>query len=267
MPVLDVDGGGIFYSVKGEGVPIVFIHPPVLTGEIFRYQSEELSKFFQVITFDVRGNGRSPFSTKPVTYPLIVGDIINLLDHHSIEKAFFCGYSTGCSVLLEFMLTHPNRVIGGIIISGMSEVNDIYNKQRITLGVKLSRPKSFPLLARALTWGNAETKETYKWLYNQAIKSIPQNIRQYFQYSLEYNCTRQLDRIVNPIFLVYGKKDHSFQYYAKILHEKLPRNELVFLEKEKHQIPTKAVAKLNPLLIEFVQKYRPSLREEGGEYH
>ena len=49
-----------------------------------------------------------------------VGDILSLLDHLRIDKAFICGYSTGGTIVLEYLLTNANRALGGIVISGMS---------------------------------------------------------------------------------------------------------------------------------------------------
>ena len=130
MPTLDVDGISLYYTVNGKGIPIVFIHPPVLTCVNFKYQVEELSKEFQVITFDIRGHGRSQYSDQPVTYPLIVEDIKRLLDHLKIKKAFICGYSIGGSVALEYLLNSADMSLGGIIISGMSEVREKYLKKK-----------------------------------------------------------------------------------------------------------------------------------------
>ena len=68
------------YSVKS--IPIIFIHPPLLTSANFIYQMEDLSRNYQVITFDMRGHGRSSYSTRAITYELIVEDIslIHALD-------------------------------------------------------------------------------------------------------------------------------------------------------------------------------------------
>lgn len=252
MPIIEVDGVRLFYSEIGEGVPIIFIHPPLLTSANFTYQLEELSQSFKVITFDMRGHGRSSFSSQAITYPLIVKDMIRLMDHLRIEKAFICGYSTGGSILLEFMLNYSSRAIGGIVVSGMSEASDLYLRQRISLAIKLAKPKTISLLTLAITWGNSDTKATNKLLYDEAIKGDTRNINQYYQFSLDYNCTDQLEKIEQPILLVYGKKDKSFHRYADQLHEKLPRNELKFLSKKKHQIPTKASFELNQLITDFI---------------
>ncbi|KIL51580.1 alpha/beta hydrolase [Jeotgalibacillus alimentarius] len=252
MPILDVNGCNLYYSVKGEGVLIVFIHPPVLTSFNFHYQLEELSQSFKVITFDIRGHGESQYSKKTVTYPLIVEDIKHLLDHLNINKAFICGYSTGGSIVLEYLLNSSDRALGGIVIGGMSEVNTFNLKGKINLGAFLAAKGAVPLLAFAISWGNCNKRKLFLKLDQEARKGNKRNIEQYFRYSLHYNCTRQLNKIDLPILLVYGSKDKSFYSYARILHKKLPRNKLIFFN-AKHQIPTKAATELNEMISQFVK--------------
>ena len=253
MPLLDRVGGGIYYRVNGEGTPLVFIHPPLLTSSNFTYQAEGLSQKYKVITFDVRGHGRSGFSEEPITYRMIVNDIIQLLDHLQLEKAIFCGYSTGGSIVLECLLTQRERALGGVIISGMSEVRDFYNEKRISIATFLSKVRAKRLLALAISWGNSNSKEIFKKMYRESLKGNARNIAQYCQYSLHYNCTQQLSTIDLPVLLVYGHKDKAFHRYAKILHEKLPNNQLRIID-EKHQIPTKSAKELNQVIDEFAAK-------------
>ncbi|WP_191275765.1 alpha/beta fold hydrolase [Neobacillus kokaensis] len=253
MPILREVGEGLYYSVYGEGTPLVFIHPPLLTSANFKYQVEELSQKFQVITFDIRGHGRSTFSKEPITYGMITNDITQLLDHLGIEKAVICGYSTGGSIVLEFILNHKERALGGIIISGMSEVRDFYNEKRIIIAKLLAKIRAKKLLGLVITLGNANTFEVFKNMYRESLKGDIRNITQYFKCSLHYNCTHQLPSIVSPILLIFGSKDKVFHQYAEILHEQLPNNELRIIQ-EKHQIPTKAAKELNQMIYEFVGK-------------
>lgn len=254
MPLLNLGSINLFYKVKGKGPSIVFIHPPLLTSANFEYQVDELSKNFQVITFDIRGHGRSQYSTKPITYALIVEDIKNLLDNLAIDKAFLCGYSTGGSIVFEFLQSYSERAFGGIVISGMSEVSDWYLEKRISLASLLSKPRIIGLLGLAISWGNSNTKEIFKHMYRESQKGDARNIQQYYTYSLHYKCTNQLPSINQPILLIYGTRDKSFHKYAKVLHEKLPNNRLKFID-EKHQIPTKAATKLNKLIYDFIKAH------------
>ncbi|MCK1981478.1 MULTISPECIES: alpha/beta fold hydrolase [Peribacillus] len=252
MPMLDVNGISLYYSVKGNGVPIVFIHPPVLTSVNFQYQMEELSKEFKVITFDIRGHGRSQYSRLPVTYPRIIEDIKHLLDHLKIKKAIICGYSTGGSIVLEYLLSCADRALGGIVIGGMSEVKDKYLKQKISLGISLAKKDAVPILAFSISWSNSNTENLFNKMFNEALKGDARNIEQYYHYSLQYNCTHQLEKINLPILLIYGKKDKPLYPYANLLHEKLPCAELKFIDHAKHQIPTKAANDLNESIKHFI---------------
>ncbi|MGG1679469.1 alpha/beta fold hydrolase [Neobacillus sp. NRS-1170] len=255
MPILEVDESSLYYSVKGNGIPIIFIHPPVLTSTNFIYQIEELSRYFQVITFDIRGHGRSPFSIKPVTYPLIVEDIKKLMNHLGIKQAFLCGYSTGASILLEFLLsTLTGHILGGIIISGMSEVSDWRLKNRILLAKNLLKIGALPALAWSISKSNSDTEELFEKILLEAKKGDARNILQYYDYSLDYNSSNQLERINKPISLIYGEKDKPFFRYAKQLHSKLPQNEITFVDGIKHQLPTKAAGELNKIIYQFIEK-------------
>jgi pimeloyl-ACP methyl ester carboxylesterase len=259
MPSFKSKGVSLFYNVKGEGTPIVFIHPPLLSSVNFKYQSDELSSSFKIITFDIRGHGNSQFSSTPLTYPLIADDIKNLLDHLEIDKAFLSGYSTGGSIALEFLLRSPHRALGGIIISGMSEAYGEL-KDKITLGMSLAQQDAVPLIALSVSKSNSNNKEMFMLLLNSALKGHPKNIEQYYEYSITYNCTDQLKNIDLPVLLVYGKKDKQFHPYAKLLHQKLRNHELEFIENVKHQLPTKAALTLNAMMKQFIVKNRIPLK-------
>ncbi|MDQ0194821.1 alpha/beta fold hydrolase [Paenibacillus wynnii] len=253
MSQIYINGYSMYYTDRGQGTAILFIHPPVLTSLNFQYQIQELSGKFRTVSFDIRGHGRSEASKKEITYPLIVEDIRQLMDELKIEKVFLCGYSTGGSVVLEFLLTYPDRASGGIVIGGMSEVSNSRLRNKILLGRILSKFGAVGTIALSVAWSQANKKlSLFRSLFNDAKKGNTKNAEQYYQYSLHYNCTAHLGNIHLPVLLVYGEKDTLFHPYAQLLHQRLPKSELVFVKNTKHQIPTKASAKLNELIEQFV---------------
>lgn len=253
MPFAEINGTALHYHVKGEGVPIIFIHPPLLTKANFNYQVAQLSGIYKVITFDIRGHGHSAASHhQSITYPLIVEDIKDLMDHLDIQKAYVCGYSTGGSIALEAILTYPDRFYGGMLISAMSEATDVYLKARIALGVSMCRLKAKNSLMYAICRGNADRNATFHQLRSDAKLGKLVNWRQYYEYSLHYNCTDRLGEIRKPMLLVYGKKDRSFYRYADILERKLSNNKLILIRGVSHQIPTKAALSLNEIIKQWL---------------
>lgn len=255
MPLSNINGYRLYYADSGKGTPIIFIHPPVLTSLNFLYQMKQLSTGFRTVSLDIRGHGSSEPSSQEITYPLIVKDILQLMDQLKIGKAFLCGYSTGGSVVLEFLLTHPERALGGIIISGMSEVRDDKLRTRIARGRFMSQIGAVGAIALSTAWSQAAPKfSLMRILFNDAKRTNPKNAEQYYQFSLQYNCTGRLGEIRQPILLLYGEEDISFHPYAKLLHEHLPLNELVLIPQTKHQLPTKAAGTVNHLIEQFIQR-------------
>ncbi|KRE96879.1 hypothetical protein ASG89_30580 [Paenibacillus sp. Soil766] len=261
MPWANVNGTSLHYEVTGPewGTPIVFIHPPLLTLEAFRYQKEQLGIHFRVITFDIRGHGGSASSKQSLCYQLISQDMIGLLDFLGIEEAFLCGYSTGGTVALEALLTHPRRLVGGIIVSGMSELTDSYNRIRVWLAIRMANPsRIMNFLIRAITYGNADKKTTYQELKEHAWQDVAGNVRSYFEQSLRYNCTNKLSRIQQPVLLIYGEKDVGFHPYAQILQTGLPHSSLFFIKDAKHPVPIQSAARMNNI----IQLWMESLEEK-----
>lgn len=254
MPSAAINGTVLHYQVHGKGTPIVFIHPPLLTSANFRYQQVQLASEFSVITFDIRGHGKSAASQAPLTYALIVEDIKQLLDHLGIRKAFVCGYSTGGSIALEAMLTHPERFEGGILVSAMSEASDFILRSRIRAAVGLSRLRPLArALMRGIAWGNADSRLTYRNLLRDAKQGDTANIHQYYKYSLNYNCTKRLSELKAPVLLLYGDKDRNFKRYRKKLERELPACETYVFHGEKHQLPTKAATDMNDCIRRFLR--------------
>jgi pimeloyl-ACP methyl ester carboxylesterase len=265
VPWANVIGTSLHYELTGPewGTPIVFIHPPLLTLEAFKYQKEQLGVHFRVITFDIRGHGGSASSKQSLSYELISQDMIGLLDFLGIEEAFLCGYSTGGTVALEALLTHPHRWVGGIVVSGMSELTDTYNRMRVWLATRMANPsRIMNFLIRAITYGNADKMTTYQELKDHALQDKAGNVRSYFEQSLRYSCTNSLSKIQQPVLLIYGEKDVDFHPYAQILHTGLPHSSLFFIKDAKHPVPIQSAARMNDIIHLWVDSLKEKEQKE-----
>ncbi|MCW5959654.1 MAG: alpha/beta hydrolase [Pyrinomonadaceae bacterium] len=103
----------LFYETLGTGEPLILI-PGFASGAWTWFkQSEDLSKDFQIITFDPRGIGRSKTSDEDLqnlSIEVFVKDILQILDELKVEKANVLGASFGGFVAQEFALSFPERL-------------------------------------------------------------------------------------------------------------------------------------------------------------
>ena len=101
-----VNGLKMYYEIRGEGKPAVFIHPVVGHCGLVR----ELPKNRQWICMDLQGHGRTADIDRPMTCEQHADDIALLLKHLEIEQADFFGDSFGGTIALMTAVRHPQLV-------------------------------------------------------------------------------------------------------------------------------------------------------------
>lgn len=112
MPTLDRTGVEIHYEVSGVGPPILMTHGFAATSAMFSETARHLATDHRVVRWDLRGHGSSGSPADPDFYsvPLVMGDMLALLDRLEIERCVLLGHSIGGYLSLHFALTHPARV-------------------------------------------------------------------------------------------------------------------------------------------------------------
>lgn len=113
----------IYYEVRGEGEPLIFIYGIACLMNHWHFQMEHFSKQYKVITFDIRGHHKSQPLGNPqnLKIPDLVEDIVGLMNHLDISKAHFAGHSFGTPLLLELFRVLPDRIASMTFINGFSK--------------------------------------------------------------------------------------------------------------------------------------------------
>jgi pimeloyl-ACP methyl ester carboxylesterase len=116
MPAADaegtalVQGARIYYAVYGKGDPVVLLHGGLGNSAHFGFQLPALIDQFQVIAIDSRGQGRSTKGKLPITYDLMAGDVVAVLDQLAVQRASVVGWSDGGEIALKLGIQFPDRV-------------------------------------------------------------------------------------------------------------------------------------------------------------
>lgn len=117
MALIDRDGVKIYYEVHGEGPPLLLTHGFSASSHMWAGQREALGRFVKLITWDMRGHGRSDYPSDQAQYSraATIGDMAAILDEVGAERAIVGGLSLGGYMSLAFRLAHPERVRGLLI--------------------------------------------------------------------------------------------------------------------------------------------------------
>lgn len=120
MPFLERGGVRIYYEVHGQGTPLLLTHGFSSTSEMWQGQIDVLSKEYKLITWDMRGHGRTDYPDDSSAYsePHTVADMAAIMDQVAGpgSRAIVGGLSLGGYMSMAFYSTHPERVISLLII-------------------------------------------------------------------------------------------------------------------------------------------------------
>ena len=110
----EVNGTRLYYEIRGEGVPLVFLHGFTLDHRMWQQQVDELARGHRVLAYDARGFGRSALpSTEPYQH---WADAAALCDHLGLKRVVAIGHSIGAHQTLELALSRPDLVAGWVPI-------------------------------------------------------------------------------------------------------------------------------------------------------
>jgi pimeloyl-ACP methyl ester carboxylesterase len=117
MPTITVNGAELYYEVRGDGPAVLLIMGATGDGGHFDRLADRLADEFKVISYDRRGNGRSPApagwqTTSPEEQ---ADDAAALLGALETGPAAIFGTSSGGNFALCLMLRHPGSVRGAIL--------------------------------------------------------------------------------------------------------------------------------------------------------
>jgi len=254
LPYATIDQSfNMYFEVSGEGMPVIFIHPPAMGLVTFKKQ-KPLAEKYKVIVYDIRGNGHSGFTNEKITIPLLADDLRKLLDHLDIKKAVLCSYSSAASIALAFAIEFPERLHALIFSGGYPEVKSFLLAQQFRLGMLTARCNGIKLLAKAIAISHTKEKAFQREIYNYVLKVDPTILYQMYKAGLLFNCTERLSDITQPLLLIYGRKDDYIHKHYRLFERNMIKTETIFIDRAKHQIPTSNFIEFNKIIDHFLQK-------------
>ena len=112
------------YSIIGSGPAIFLTHGIGAAEDAWRFIVPKLSKNFTVITYDLRGHGKSPVTNKNFGLEDLVLDLERVREKANIDKGHFFGHSLGGMIAPAYAKKYPNKVLSvGMLstVAGRSE--------------------------------------------------------------------------------------------------------------------------------------------------
>jgi len=261
MPISKVNGVKIYYEIHGEGEPVIFGNGVFSNTLGWVHQTPVFSKEYQVILYDMRGQGQSEKPDEPYSFDIHAEDQRALLDELGISKVHHVGISYGAELGLVFALKYSEMVKSLVVCCAVPYVGALLNEmcQLWRSVCVLEDPDLFYHATVPLNFGETFIQE------NTAILELARERYNHLEYPalvrlldafLQLDITDQLNQIRAPTLVIGGENDilKPVNPYSKLIHEKTPNSDLFVVPDSGHAVTFEKPEDFNRVVLDFLRK-------------
>ncbi len=252
MATIDRDGVKIYYDIQGpEGaLPILLTHGHAAATQMWAAQVEALKKQFRVITWDLRGHGRSDSPEDPALYSVeyIVDDIAAILDDCGIDKAVIGGHSLGGVMSFQFQLSYPERILAMVILNSGPGFRKDSSRDKWNLGCERTASSLERKGLAALSKSNEVHAE-----WHSDVWGLIHSARGF----MTHKDARMIDNLSNinvPVLILVGAQDKEFLGVGDYMERKIPGAQKVIIEHAGHAANLDQPEVFNKLVVAFLDQ-------------
>jgi pimeloyl-ACP methyl ester carboxylesterase len=261
------DGVNIFYEIKGQGKPLLFIPGWSCSTRFFDKNTEELAKFFKVITMDLRGHGESEKPDHGYRISRCAKDIQDLLVFLDIKEVTGIGWSMGASILWSYLELFggdrisklvcvdqsPAQYIGPDWKWGQTGCYDVEAFVRLCGDLTYAERASAEGTVKALM--NHEPSEAdVKFLVAEIMKCPAKVKMEIMRDHTNLDWRDFLPQIKIPTLVLVGRKSNIFPWQGSAyVGEKVVNGRIEFFEDCGHMLFWEDPVKFNRLIKEFAE--------------
>jgi pimeloyl-ACP methyl ester carboxylesterase len=261
MPKLRVNNTGIYYEVTGQGEPLLFIHGLASSSRSWKKQVPFFAQHYRVITFDIRGHGRSDRPLRePYSIKLFAADAVELMRALGIASAHVVGFSMGGMVGFQLAVDAPEMVSSLVAVNccpegSMRTFND---------GIECFRRMFFLQFNGMRNKGQNGVKQPEP---ASNRKGSPQSVIQRmavnnklayanaFGALVKWSVADCLGAINCPTLMIASDADFVPVSIKAGYASKMPNAELVVISNARHAAPREQAEEFNAILLEFLSKH------------
>lgn len=228
---MNANGIKLYYEIYGHGHPLLLLHGNSESIVSFRKQIPELSKYYQVIAVDTRGQGKSGEDGKTYTYDLFAADMKAFLDSLHLDSVDVLGWSDGGNTGLIMAMDYPSKVrrlatMGANIFIDHTVVDDsVFHMIR-----KLQRG-----LKGDTTWQSVNRNRLLTLLLTEPRHNFA-----------------QLQSIQCPVLVMAGEKDLISDVHTRGIAYHIPHSQLVIFPGGTHEEPDEHPDLFNKTVLDFL---------------
>jgi pimeloyl-ACP methyl ester carboxylesterase len=224
-------------------------------------QVPEFDKSYQVITFDLRGHGRSDKPAGPYSIPLLAADTAALLKALGLQSAHVVGISLGGGVVIQLALDAPDLVKTLVIVNSgpaMSASPADAHKE-IEGRVALVQQHGMRAMGEALgprLFPKPEHTSLRQTFVERWAENDPRAYVDTLLALADWNVIDQIKSIRCPTLVIAADQDYTPVALKEAYIKLMPDARLVVIPDSRHATPIERPQQFNETLKQFLAQYK-----------
>lgn len=258
----------IYYNIKGEGIPIIFIHGFSENHTCFRIQERVLSKQYKIITYDLRGHGQSSSGDKGLNLERFALDLKELIDYLQLDQVNLVGWSMGGSIIFEYIRNFGLEKLSKICIvdKGPKMINDNnwnlglyhgeYTREDTEKDLNLMKDNWMDFGESFIKTMAPYFNEDQMEIAREKLKlNDPGVMYSMWESMIEKDYRDILNKISIPTLILFGENSTLYSIEAgEYLRDNIRDSKLIVFEDCTHLLVLENPLKFNRVLSEFIEE-------------
>ncbi|KOP68301.1 hypothetical protein AMS62_25915 [Bacillus sp. FJAT-18019] len=260
---LKMDDGQLYYTVSGEGNPVILIHGNFNDHQIWNEQVDSLSANYKLVRYDLRGYG---LSSTPNTTFSNTEDLRILIDSLKLRGVTLVGSSMGGGIATDFTLTYPHLVENLILVAPSINgkpypVRMMWQGTKNYINLRLKgRKKAIASFISNPYWSYLFPSTRKEEARTKLIQNIsnPNNFCRYspsLAIAVKPYASNRLHEINIPTLIMISDEDHVFnKETAETLHSSIEPSIKITMQDCGHLPFIEASNEFNQAVLDFLSK-------------
>ena len=263
MPHARVNGVSLYYEFHGskDGELLILNNGVFMNTASWAFQLPDLTRRHRVLTYDMRGQGKSEHPESDYSLELHGKDLAAMMDALGLGPAHLVGTSYGGELNLVMGIHHPERCRTLSIIASVSHSDPLLVAmiERWRLAALLGDGPTFFRLIYADTYSEGFLRDRPDLIplaeQRYASLDLPAAARLIESFQ-RFNVTAGLGRIQVPTCIISAEEDLlKPRKYGEIMHRAIAGSEFHLVPGAGHVVVLERAAEVNTILLGFLAKH------------
>ncbi len=258
------------YQEYGAGRPVVFIHGWPLTGDMFEYQMEPMSREgLRCIAYDRRGFGHSSKVGESYNYDTLADDLNALITELDLKDVTLVGFSMGGGEIARYIGKYgQDRIAGTVLVSSVTPFmlkTDNHDGvdwsvfQEMIDGIRKDRPGFLATWAKKFygigLLNHPVSEEFLSWTLGMALTGSSRAAIDYIEAFGKTDFREDLKKFTVPTLIVHGEDDKivPINVGGNATHELVPEAKYHQYDNAPHGLFYTHRERLNKDILAFVR--------------